>query len=157
MLIQRLASISNVDTSPSAASSTEEHCVHILRRLACEYMRRNPEEFLPYLSVDGEDDGGGMRQALLQDDPHDSDTRLEQYCQKMESVKSPVWGGQLEIKAMAAVLNRDIWVYDVMSPVLKMDGRSVEGEKPLRIAFHRHFYALGEHYNSTALLHDHSI
>jgi hypothetical protein len=48
--------------------------------------------------------------------------------------------------------NRTMLIFSADSPVLKMGDE--EGKKcsnvPLKLAYHRHFYALGEHYNSVA-------
>ena len=61
------------------------------------------------------------------------------------------WGGQLEIRALCCCLERRILVYSADSPVLTM-GEEVVGaaaeKQPLKLAYHRHYYALGEHYNS---------
>jgi OTU domain-containing protein 6 len=102
--------------------------------LAGEYLRVHAEEFAPFLG-------------LL---PSDSD--YEEYCRKVTSVGDAEWGGQLEIKALCSCLNRTMLIFSADSPVLKMGDE--EGKDcsriPLKLAYHRHFYALGEHYNSVA-------
>ncbi len=110
----------------------------LLRVLAANYIRRNPDDFTPFLEMSA-------------DDPE-----FAAYCDKVESEVQCEWGGQLEITALCACLGLQIHVYSADSPVLVMggdaDGNSSSGvessRKPLRISFHRHYFALGEHYNS---------
>jgi OTU domain-containing protein 6 len=48
----------------------------------------------------------------------------------------------------------EAWVYSATAPVLKMGeefsepGGAGGGTGPLRLSYHKHYYALGEHYNS---------
>ena len=44
-------------------------------------------------------------------------------------------------------LNNAIEVYTAFAPMQSM-GKGREDAAPLRLAFHRHYYALGQHYNS---------
>lgn len=73
---------------------------------------------------------------------------FEQYCNKVASYDGAEWGGQVEIQALCACLQRSIWIYsaDTHAPILKMG--SFDECPPLRISYHRQYYALGEHYNS---------
>ena len=98
-----------------------------LRKRAAQYMRDHAEEFAPFLGHD----------------PNDEDYTA--YCDKVESVVLAEWGGQLELKALSHVLGLPIHVYDG-SNIIKM-GDNID-EEPLRISYHRFYYALGEHYNS---------
>lgn len=98
-----------------------------LRKLTATFMREHPEEFSPFLGFEPLD---GMYQ---------------EYCSTVESVEKAEWGGQLEIKALASCLQRCICIYDG-STVIKM-GEEFSGES-IKISYHRHYYALGEHYNS---------
>jgi OTU domain-containing protein 6 len=108
-----------------------------LRKLAAKHLREHPEEFKPFLDVDSEDD-------------------YEVYCSKVESPTLAEWGGQIEIRAIANSLEHLIHIYDAEAPVLVMGERmsgaaEAEGQpliEPLRLTYHRHYYALGEHYNS---------
>ena len=85
-------------------------------------------------------------------------------------------GGQLEIQALSRALQQSIVVYSADSPVLSMGpedqghereevgaraGTGVEAEEgdagrrrrpPLRVSYHKHYYALGAHYNSVVPL-----
>ena len=63
-------------------------------------------------------------------------------------------GGQVEINALCSVLQRRIWIYgaDASMPILKMGEDCAQNtgviDVPIRVSFHRHYYTLGEHYNS---------
>jgi OTU domain-containing protein 6 len=114
--------------------SNKKHDFISLRLLAGEYLKVHAEEFAPFLGLSP------------------SDSEYEEYCRKVISVGDAEWGGQLEIKALCSCLNRTMLIFSADSPVLKMgDEEGKECSKiPLKLAYHRHFYALGEHYNSVA-------
>lgn len=57
-----------------------------------------------------------------------------------------MWAGQFEIQALAQSLQRPIHIIQVGSPVLIL-GEEFD-QPPLLISYHKHAYALGEHYNS---------
>ena len=66
----------------------------------------------------------------------------------MES--SNEWGGQLEITAIAHACRRCVAVYSADAPVLLTGSEyDVDGAPRLQLAYHRHYYGLGEHYNAT--------
>lgn len=89
-------------------------------------MRENRDDFEPFISAEEE-------------------IPFDEYCNQVASATDAVWGGQLELLALSRVTGRPIWVYDALQPMVVMG----TGEaKPIRLAFHRHFYSLGEHYNS---------
>ncbi|KAJ3416492.1 OTU domain-containing protein 6B [Chytridiales sp. JEL 0842] len=102
-----------------------------LRKLAAEYMRSHPDDFMPFLV----DDNGDM---LTED-------KFQKYCDDMAN--TAVWGGQLEIQALSMHLKREIHVIQAGSPVVKV-GEHFKSDKPLLISYHRHHFGLGEHYNS---------
>mmetsp|Transcript_10263 Transcript_10263/g.18010 ORF Transcript_10263/g.18010 Transcript_10263/m.18010 type:complete len:345 (+) Transcript_10263:35-1069(+) len=81
----------------------------------------------------------------------------EEYVNNVRSTS--VWGGQLELRALSEGLKCPIVVFSAEGPPLTMgaeyapsDGEDGEGNwdknKALLLSFHRHYYALGEHYNS---------
>jgi OTU domain-containing protein 6 len=76
--------------------------------------------------------------------PFIEDASFGDHCAKVRS--SAEWGGQPELLALARALNRPIVVYSRDSAPLRM-GES-DGEE-LVVTYHRDYYALGEHYNST--------
>ena len=79
-----------------------------------------------------------------------SDIEYIVYCNKVESVSDAEWGGQIEISALCACLNRRIIVVSADAPAVVMGDDNAESRSrhPLKIAYHKHYYALGEHYNS---------
>ena len=102
-----------------------------LRAMAAAHMRAHADDFAPFLG-------------MLPDDPE-----YAVYCDKVASVADAEWGGQLEIRALCFCLGRKMEVYAADSPVLTMgEEAATDGRPPLKLAFHRHYYALGEHYNS---------
>lgn len=117
--------IESVDSTESIYSNLE---VMKLRKLACDYMREHENDFTPFLV----DESTGV----LKD--------LKQYASEMET--TAVWGGELEILALAHVFNCPIRII--------MSGRAdhvvnENGSKPeLKLIYYKHTYALGEHYNS---------
>ena len=89
----------------------------------------------------------------------------------MEDSSGVEWGGQLEIRAISDVLHIPVYIYDANSPVLKMgeeylltnnsdsnssDGNSSDSsdtvKRVINLTFHRHYYSLGEHYNSAVAM-----
>lgn len=102
-----------------------------LRRLAADYILDHPDDFLPFLIAGEELPPGG----------------LKKYCDELK--RDGVWGGQLELRALAQSLKVPIVVHSADAPELKM-GEEFQRD-PLQLTFHRHYYALGEHYNSVAV------
>ena len=69
----------------------------------------------------------------------------------VEDAGKAEWGGQLEIRALCGALRVRINIFEANMPVVGMGEESCSlagDEAALNISFHRHFYALGEHYNS---------
>ena len=79
------------------------------------------------------------------DDCADDDDKWSAYVRDVESTAT--WGGQLEIMALAKALGRRIQVFSATMPVVVM-GEEFPPEGALRVAYHRHAFGLGEHYNS---------
>jgi OTU domain-containing protein 6 len=112
-------------------ASDAPHDFNALRAVAASYMRSHPEEFCPFLGLEL------------------GDSEFDAYCDKVASPTAAEWGGQLELKALCAALQQPILVYSADAPVLRMSEQSVPADAaPLRVTFHRHYYSLGEHYNS---------
>ena len=86
----------------------------------------------------------------------------EAYCEKVESTAE--WGGHVEMLAIARALGRNVEVFEVRpgGEVEKMvvegvvgsgDGTAGDGSlKPLRVAFMKESYTLGEHYDAIVSL-----
>lgn len=90
-------------------------------------MRSHCDEFAPFIGVES------------------SSKEFEDYCHKVASPSSAEWGGQIELQALSQALDRSIAIHSADVPVLHMGG---EKDDPIRITYHRHYYTLGEHYNS---------
>jgi OTU domain-containing protein 6 len=100
-----------------------------IRRLAVQNMRANPDNYSPYL------------------DEEDMVAGFDSYCTKMEL--TPAWGGQLELQAISRSLECELWVHSADAPIVKMGQEFANQQKPpLQVSFHKHYFALGEHYNS---------
>ena len=85
----------------------------------------------------------------------------EEYVNNVRSTST--WGGQLELRALSEGLKCPIVVFSAEGPPLTMgaeyatadgsgevdtDDEDWKSKKALLVSFHRHYYALGEHYNS---------
>jgi OTU domain-containing protein 6 len=131
-----------------------------LRLLAAQFLRSHKDDFEVFLDLDVDIDNSG--------NSGNSVDKYESYCIDVERTngpKGPIWGGQVELQALSQALNRTIEVYASDTPVLvlnpeaAMETASVNltgdnsdigdgQEKPLRVSYHQHYYALGAHYNS---------
>ncbi|KAK9447739.1 uncharacterized protein V1518DRAFT_420284 [Limtongia smithiae] len=99
-----------------------------LRARAAAHMRGDPSTFAPFLF----------------DEETLTTRELEPYCTAIES--TALWGGDMEILALAR--EYDCPVNIVMSGRAKLTLNETGTKEPLWIAFYRHSYGLGEHYNS---------
>ncbi|KAI4724547.1 cysteine proteinase [Aureobasidium sp. EXF-10728] len=108
--------------TPDIAATLEPY--KIVRQAAAEYIEAHPNDFTPFL-----------------EEP------LDYYIYKIKNTGE--WGGQLELMALAKK-------YGVAISVLQGDGRveeinpdgDAENDKQLWLAYYRHGFGLGEHYNS---------
>lgn len=101
-----------------------------LRRKTAQYMRENPDEFLPFLTKENGD-------SYNEDD-------FETFLQK--TAETAEWGGQLEVKAMSSALHHPIEIIQGEGPLIKIGEEF--GAESLTVCYHRHAFGLGEHYNS---------
>lgn len=95
----------------------------IVRRAAATYMVENGDDFAPFLEED-----------------------LKDYATKMRDTAE--WGGQLELMALARRYEVEIRVIQDgrMEKIGEEEGKT--SGKTLWLAYYRHGYGLGEHYNS---------
>ncbi|MEW5319647.1 MAG: hypothetical protein WDW38_010790 [Sanguina aurantia] len=140
------AATGSPDQQPTPAASGYQ----ALRTMAANHIRANADGFLPYMDDSDALQGGKRREEGV--------SLLEQYCRDLEG--TAVWGGQLELGALAQALQRTITVYSVGLPPVTMGeefresgGSSSGGSSPcsgppLVVCYLRHAYGLGEHYNS---------
>jgi OTU domain-containing protein 6 len=97
-----------------------------VRRTTAEYIKANADEFEPFL-----------------EEP------LHEYVRKVGETAE--WGGQLELMALAKAYGVKISVLDGNGSVHEIegsDGVNKEDEKRIWLAYYRHGFGLGEHYNS---------
>ncbi|CAL1145988.1 unnamed protein product [Cladocopium goreaui] len=97
-----------------------------VRRICAKSLRGDMENYAPFAELK---DGGDF----------------EGYCQRVES--SADWGGELELRALADAMKVRVQVFQAGSDQPLVLGAAVKAA-PLQVSFHRHYYALGEHYNS---------
>lgn len=102
--------------------------VQELRSEAAEHIRKHPDYFTPFLF----------------DEKTLSIRDVNDYTQELED--TPLWGGDLEITAFAQIYDCPVTVLIAgQSPLLiNEDGKEPE----LKLAYYKHSFGLGEHYNS---------
>lgn len=107
--------------------------VESLRKIAADHIRANKDELICY-----------MPSAKTPDEIMSQD-EFDDYCNQVEKTKA--WGSQIEIQAISNCIK-------VRIEVLQSNGSPTisgsEFKSPhLVVTYHRHFFGLGEHYNST--------
>lgn len=108
--------------------------VQDLRQKTADHMTTNPDEFLPFLAH------------LETGDPL-TPSEFVQYCDDI--AKTNAWGSQVELRAIATVLEWPILVLQSEGPEVRIGEEYFSAEKlPLTVVYHRHELSLGEHYNS---------
>ena len=119
LALQRLA--------PDMASlDIPAYSVSALRKLAVDYMQAHADDFAPFI--------------------HDEEaTSFDDYLFKMANTS--VWGSQLELQALSHQLKVTFIIYNDGTPI-HIGREQFPSTNPLSLTFHRHFCALGDHYNS---------
>ena len=95
----------------------------IIRQVAANYISENPEDFVPFL-----------------DEP------IEEYTRAIRDTGE--WGGHLELLALARAYGVNINVLQGDGKVETIECGSDKATSPLWLAYYRHYFGLGEHYNS---------
>lgn len=104
-----------------------------LRELTSNYITNNKDSLICFMTSPETDE-------MLNDE------EFTKYCEAVRNTKA--WGGQIEIMALSNELKCKIEVIQSTgSPTIQ--GNEFSGP-PLVLSFHKHLFALGEHYNSTA-------
>ncbi|GAA50448.1 OTU domain-containing protein 6B [Clonorchis sinensis] len=103
-----------------------------LRLVTAEYVRKNADEFLPFMV------------APETGEPLTTDEFFN-YCDDIE--KPSTWGGQLEVRALANALHTPIEILQAEGPSILI-GEEFNDRHPIILVYHRYAFALGEHYNS---------
>lgn len=112
-----------------AASAAAEEGYGDIRRAAAAHLREHVADFMPF--VEAADEGA-----------------YEAYCALVEG--SAEWGGEVELRALASALRVpiEVWSAGAAQPMVVGGEHGGAAAVPLRVSFHQHYYALGEHYNS---------
>ncbi|KAG5187590.1 hypothetical protein JKP88DRAFT_207079 [Tribonema minus] len=119
------------DGAAAAAAAEDGHAG--LRRVAAAHLREHAAEFMPF--VEACDEGA-----------------YEAYCALVEG--SAEWGGEVELRALSRALRVpiEVWSAAAAQPMVVGEGEEGGAAAPLRVSYHQHYYALGEHYNSVVPL-----
>ncbi|RYP71078.1 hypothetical protein DL771_005012 [Monosporascus sp. 5C6A] len=121
------SSSSSSSPQPSAPQQPPPPPYRAVRRRATDYMEAHPDDFAPFL-----------------DEP------LSSYVPKIRDTAE--WGGQLELAALANAYGVEIKVVqdgrtETVEPS-SSDGGEEQPRETIWLAYYRHGYGLGEHYNS---------
>lgn len=110
-----------------AAVRAQEHGYRAIRTTTANFLLTHPDDFAPFI-----------------------DQPLSEYARKIELTAE--WGGQLELQAIARAYGVEIQVVQGDGRIEKFepgnDGARREGNKTIWLAYYRHSYGLGEHYNA---------
>ncbi|KAI1336745.1 OTU domain-containing protein 6B [Xylariaceae sp. FL0016] len=121
-LEQRGIALSSSSTATADGAGGEKAPGYkITRRKATEYMSAHADDFAPFLEED-----------------------LEAYTAKIRDTAE--WGGQLELLALAKTYGVQVKV--VQDGRTETIGEADEDDRRIWLAYYRHGYGLGEHYNS---------
>lgn len=95
----------------------------VIRQVAASYISRHPDDFVPFL-----------------------EQPLEEYITSIRDTAE--WGGHLELMALAQAYTVNINVLQGDGKVEKIECSKKTSAEPLWLAYYRHSFGLGEHYNS---------
>lgn len=95
----------------------------VIRQVAASYISRHPDDFAPFL-----------------------EQPLEQYITSIRDTAE--WGGHLELMALAQAYRVNINVIQGDGKVEKIECNKQTSDKQLWLAYYRHSFGLGQHYNS---------
>lgn len=101
----------------------EDQQYKVVRKAAARYIEGHPDDFVAWL-----------------DEP------LPQYVQKIRDTAE--WGGHLELLALAKTYNVEICVLQDGGPQTIEPGEGASKPEKIWLAYYRHGFGLGEHYNS---------
>lgn len=108
----------------SEAETKEDQRYKVVRKAAARYIEGHPDDFVAWL-----------------DEP------LDQYVEKIRDTAE--WGGHLELLALAKTYNVEICVLqDGIAQNIEPDANGTKQPEKIWLAYYRHNFGLGEHYNS---------
>lgn len=112
-------------------SLTASKAPHMLLRSMCvTALREKKSQFEPFIVLEGGES-------------------FDDYCEKVRNTAE--WGGQLELRALAQALQETIVVVSAIGDdvVMGEEFRTDSDSPVICLSYHKHYLALGEHYNST--------
>lgn len=112
-----------VSLGPESEDVKEGERYKVVRRAAAGYIEGHPDDFVAWL-----------------DEP------LEQYVEKIRDTAE--WGGHLELLALAKTYNVEICVLQDGAAQTIEPGDGKKDPERIWLAYYRHGFGLGEHYNS---------
>ncbi|CZT01786.1 probable OTU domain-containing protein 6B [Rhynchosporium agropyri] len=112
-----------VSLGPESEDIKEGERYKVVRKAAATYIEGHPDDFVAWL-----------------DEP------LEQYVEKIRDTAE--WGGHLELLALAKTYNVEICVLQDGAAQNIEPGEDSKEAKKIWLAYYRHGFGLGEHYNS---------
>lgn len=105
---------------------TISYILLLLGALCADTLQSHQDEFAPFCEL------------------NDDIATFDDYVQRVRD--SAEWGGHLELRALGMALDRPIHIFKAgASEPLHIHEQGC-GE-PIRLSYHHHYYALGEHYN----------
>ncbi|TKA30647.1 hypothetical protein B0A50_02367 [Salinomyces thailandicus] len=115
--------------SEGANEEEKEMPYKLVRRAAAQHITAHADDYAPFL-----------------EEP------IEEYVRKVRDTGE--WGGEVELRALAAAYKVGIWVLRDFGRVERIegeeqkDGKGDGGESVLWLGYYQHGFGLGEHYNS---------
>ena len=110
--------------------------------LCADTLAAHPDDFAAFCEYKDHDDNN-------ENNKNNKKDPYETYVSNVRT--SAEWGGHLELRALAWALHRPIRIYQALTPEpleIPPDGNAdADDNEPIRLSYHRHYYALGEHYN----------
>lgn len=129
--IAEIASDGNCLYRAVAASLDNNSSYQETRTLCADALLEKEDEFAPFCEYD------------------DKSPDFAGYVERVRN--SSDWGGHLELRALSVALQKHIIVYSLQSReplhIRPEDSTTTEDANPVRLSYHLHYYALGEHYN----------
>ncbi|CRG87589.1 hypothetical protein PISL3812_04608 [Talaromyces islandicus] len=120
-IVLQPATLSRIDTVASA----KHDGYRAVRAVTADFIKEHQDDFVPFM-----------------EEP------LEEYTKKIRLTAE--WGGQLELQAIARAYGVDINVLQGDGRMEKIESADdkADGKRQIWLAYYRHTYGLGEHYNA---------
>jgi OTU domain-containing protein 6 len=159
-VIDQLGPVGVASGSPAAAAIAATSAaaapllsVAGLRSATAETMRLHSEHFMPFVLAEAaaHEEAAGEGSSAEKDSGESAEEGIwRRYLEALE--EQHPWGGHPELVALAILLSTHIEVFQAQGSNILIEqpngAEPLAGEQPLRLSYHRHYYGLGEHYNS---------